>query len=151
MFIPANPFGLLRSLSYFFFLLPTLRQLLCPLKNFIHDILSYATDRSIHRLCFCFLNMVLLIPGLVARTQAAHIFRCKLKFISLCLPLHYVVIHLSTFSVHSLPIIWRALRPASAAGLLWFLSSAHNLLKPKTHTKPWRMTYLPIALSGFHG
>lgn len=42
MLIPAKPFGCfvaLRSLSYFFLLLPLLRQLLCPLKNFIHYIL----------------------------------------------------------------------------------------------------------------
>ena len=49
--------------------------------------------------------------------------QCSLGSISL----HYVLHSFQSHSVHPLPIIWRALRPATAAGLSWFLSGAHSL------------------------
>ena len=62
--------------------------------------------------------------------------------------LHYVIHSLQQRSVHPLPIIWRALRPATAAGLSWFLSPQPPALIKQKHTpNPCVSLLLSIAVS----
>ena len=63
------------------------------------------------------------------------------------IPLHYVLHSLQSHAIHPLPIILRALRPATAAGLSWFLSYHTKAGRTKTHAKPLRDTELSTALT----
>lgn len=82
-------------------------------------------------------------PG--ANTRSIHPGRPAISLPSLpyslgSISLHYVLHSYQSHSVHPLPIIWRALRPATATGLSWFLSCTHPSIKTKTHAKPLRLT-----------
>ena len=100
---------------------------LCPSCHFIHFVLRSA---SLHHVrSFDIAKRHGTLSNTQSKAQVMHIpLRKPTLQYSLCsIPLHYVLHSLQSHSVHPLPIILRALRPATAAGLSWFLSGAHSI------------------------
>ena len=66
------------------------------------------------------------------------------------IPLHCVLHSFQSHSVHPLPIIWRALRPATAAGLSWFLNPGTGLeANQKTTPNPCILSSCQPPFHGF--
>jgi hypothetical protein len=90
------------------------------------------------------------LSGTQSKAQVMHIpfSKLSLQYSLGSIPLHYVLHSLQSHSVHPLPIIWRALLPATAAGLSWFLSIHTQLDEKQKHTpNPCVSLLLPIAVA----
>ena len=126
--MPFGCYATLRSLSHF------LQFLLIPHGSYcvLHATSFISSSVSLHYTTFA-ARPFAARHGTLSNTQSIaqvmHIpFRKPTLQYSLgSIPLHYVLHSFQSHSVHPLPIIWRALRPATAAGLSWFLSGTHSL------------------------
>ena len=147
------PFGCsasLRSLSHF------LQFLLIPHGSYcvLHATLFISSFVPLHYTTFAarlFAARHGTLSNTQSKAQVMHMpFRKPTLHYSLgSIPLHYVLHSLQSHSVHPLPIIWRALLPATATGLSWFLSM-HTKLDENKNTRQTLASHC-CCLSPLHG